>query len=58
MHKKPLAKFTILARWCLTPIILATQEAHIRRITVQNQPQANSSWDPISKNPITKKKRG
>jgi hypothetical protein len=24
--------------WCLTPIILATQEAEIRRITVQSQP--------------------
>jgi hypothetical protein len=25
-------------RWWLTPIILATQEAKIRRIVVQNQP--------------------
>jgi hypothetical protein len=31
------------------PVILATQEAEIRRITVQSQPQANSSQDPISK---------
>jgi hypothetical protein len=34
-----------------TPVILATQEAEIRRIVVWSQPQANSSWDPISKNP-------
>jgi hypothetical protein len=27
----------------LTPVILATQEAKIRRITVQSPPQANSS---------------
>jgi hypothetical protein len=30
-----------------TPIILATQEAKIRRIVAQSQPEANSSWDPI-----------
>jgi hypothetical protein len=36
-------------------IILATQEAKIRRITVQNQPQANSLRDSISKKPISKK---
>jgi hypothetical protein len=29
-------------RW-LTSVILATQEAEIRRITVRSQPQANSS---------------
>jgi hypothetical protein len=41
------------------PVILAIQEAEIRRMAVQSQPQANSSLDPISKKkkkqPITKK---
>jgi hypothetical protein len=41
----------------LTPIILATQEAEIKRISVQSQPQANSLQDPISKMPNTKKVR-
>jgi hypothetical protein len=40
----------------LTPIILANQEAEIRRIMVQSQPWANSSGDPMSKKKkITKK---
>jgi hypothetical protein len=39
-------------RGWLTPAILATQEAEIRRI---EPAQANSSQDPISKKPITKK---
>jgi hypothetical protein len=30
------------------------QEAEIRRIMVQSQPQANISQDPISKNPSQK----
>jgi hypothetical protein len=34
---------------CLTPVILATQEAEIKRMTVQNQPRQNSLQDPISK---------
>jgi hypothetical protein len=38
---------------CLTPVILATQEAEIRRIMVQSQLQGNSSQDPILKKPIT-----
>jgi hypothetical protein len=29
------------------PVILTTQEAEIRRIEVQSQPQANSSRDPM-----------
>jgi hypothetical protein len=39
------------------PVILATEEAEIRRIVVQSQPQVNSSGDLILKNPITKKRR-
>jgi hypothetical protein len=35
--KQPWAK-----NWWLTPVILAAQEASIRRITVQSQFQANS----------------
>jgi hypothetical protein len=38
------------------PIILATQEAGIRRIMVQSQSQANGSQDPISK--ISNKNKG
>jgi hypothetical protein len=38
----------------LTLVNLATQEAEIRKITVQSQPWANSSLDPILKIPITK----
>jgi hypothetical protein len=38
----------------LTPIILATQEAEIRRITVQSQPGQMVPRDPILKNPSQK----
>jgi hypothetical protein len=37
-------------------LILATQEAEIRRITVQSQPWANSLLDPILKKTIRKKR--
>jgi hypothetical protein len=39
----------------LPTVILATQEAEIRRIVVRNQPQTNSTIDPILKTPDTKK---
>jgi hypothetical protein len=40
----------------LTPVIPATQEAEIRRITVQRPAQGNSFQDLIlKKKPITKK---
>jgi hypothetical protein len=39
----------------LTPVILATQEAEIKRITVQSQPRQIVLQDPISKKPFTKK---
>jgi hypothetical protein len=39
--------------WWLTLVILAIQEAGIRKITVQSWSWANSSGDPILKKPIT-----
>jgi hypothetical protein len=41
--------------WWLTPIILATQEAEIGRITIGSQPRQIISLDLISKKPFTKK---
>jgi hypothetical protein len=41
--------------WWVMSGILATQEAEIRRITVQSQPWTNSLRGPISKKLITKK---
>jgi hypothetical protein len=49
----PPSRVFLQHRW-LTPVILATQEAEIRTITVQTQPQ-HSPQDPISKIPITKR---
>jgi hypothetical protein len=40
------------------PVILATQETEIRRITVQSQSWQVSSRDPVSKTPITKRAGG
>jgi hypothetical protein len=37
------------------PVIPATQEAEIRRISVGSKPWANSVRDPISKNPSQKR---
>jgi hypothetical protein len=37
-QKKSSLKQTETRHWWLTPVILDTQEAEIRRITVQNQP--------------------
>jgi hypothetical protein len=39
----------------LTSVILATQEAEVRRDCSSKPARANSSQDPILKNPITKK---
>jgi hypothetical protein len=36
--------------WWLMPLMLATQEAEIRRITVQSHPRQIVPQDPISKN--------
>jgi hypothetical protein len=44
LRQDPIQKITKASRnWWLTPIILATQEAEIKRIAVQSQPWANSS---------------
>jgi hypothetical protein len=39
----------------LTPVILATRETEIRRMAGLKPARANSSYDPISKKPITRK---
>jgi hypothetical protein len=40
------------------PIILATQEAELRRIMLQNQPQDKQFVKPYPKNPSQKRTRG
>jgi hypothetical protein len=40
--------------WWFTPIILATQEAEIRKTKVQSQSEASNSQDPLSKKLNTK----
>jgi hypothetical protein len=53
LHLKILAR-----RWWLTPVILATQEAEIRRIAIRSQPWAlNSLWDPSLKKIHHKEKK-
>jgi hypothetical protein len=44
-------------RW-LTAVILATQEAEIRKITVRRQPRQIVLLDPITVKPITKRRAG
>jgi hypothetical protein len=51
-HRKPKIERSQANCWWLTPIILDTQEIEIRRIVVEASLRA-----PISKNPITKKKK-
>jgi hypothetical protein len=50
-----LQRYKEAGHWWLTPVILATQEAEIRRIVVRSQFRANSLQDPISNKTITKK---
>jgi hypothetical protein len=50
-------KNTARCQW-LTPIILVTQEAEIKRISVQSQLRQTVPRDPISKIPNTKRAGG
>jgi hypothetical protein len=50
---------TALARhWWLTSVILATQEAEIRRIAIQRKPGQIVLGDPVLKKPSTKRAGG
>jgi hypothetical protein len=58
IYKKYLLKQKIPAEhWRLTLVLLATQEAEIRRIAVPNQPEQISSQDLISTKPFIQKKK-
>jgi hypothetical protein len=48
-------KFINYGHWWLTPIILATQEAEIRRMAVQSHPRQIIPRAPILRKPFTKK---
>jgi hypothetical protein len=51
----PIKKMQKARHWWLMSVILATQEAEIRRIPKSKSAQGNSLWDPISeKKTITK----
>jgi hypothetical protein len=44
--------------WWLTPVIVATQEAEIRRISVRSQPRQNSSARPYLQKTFHRKRAG
>jgi hypothetical protein len=57
IENSPIKEITQAGHWWLTPIILATWKAEIRRRTVQGEPggMACSTRTPISKIPNIKK---
>jgi hypothetical protein len=56
-EKKNIYKLIYIFRW-LTPIILATQEAEIRRIVIQTLPQRNRFTSPSLEKNLHKKRAG